>query len=178
MDIPAAPSQGETLRASWLARLVAAVRAQRLLPGVGYRIHRTANGTTLDIVPDRPDRRVAEAFPWEQLSFGYRLTGNKVWIGTGRLYTPWGVVAVEGSIGADDYAITLTGGPTEYVYVELERGADQGAVGHQTTYPQTAGNTLRYALWSFALVSAGKYRRAGIHHMGDIHVDVTEPDSE
>ena len=172
MMIPSNVSKGEPLRASWLQQLLASMRSLRLLPGVGYRIKRTANGTVLEIdTQNQTGERFR--FPWEQLSFGYTLSdGNTVYIHPGKLYLPWGLAEAYGEV-------ELTGGPTEYVYVECERGdTEYASIGHQTTYPQTAGNLLRYALFSFELVEEDVYKRVGIHNLGDIHADASEPDSE
>jgi hypothetical protein len=50
MNVPNPPQPTSALMA-WLKRLYHAVLANHILPGSGYRVHRTPRGTILQIVP-------------------------------------------------------------------------------------------------------------------------------
>ena len=47
------PVSGTSLQAGWLARLWSAVRANRLLPGLGYKLKYSSLGTLIEIEPSR-----------------------------------------------------------------------------------------------------------------------------
>lgn len=45
------PPSGSSQQASWLKRLVDAVRANKILPGRGYKVKYTSQGVILEIEP-------------------------------------------------------------------------------------------------------------------------------
>lgn len=45
------PPSGNSPAATWLRRVWSALRAQRILPGVGYKVKHTSNGTILEVNP-------------------------------------------------------------------------------------------------------------------------------
>jgi len=49
MRLPPYPVAGQPLRQSWGRAIIDWMRANTLCPGVGYRVNRSANGTTLAV---------------------------------------------------------------------------------------------------------------------------------
>jgi len=47
------PNSGDSRAATWLRRLLAAVQANKLLPGIGYKLKHSTLGTTLEINPGK-----------------------------------------------------------------------------------------------------------------------------
>lgn len=47
------PNSGEGAAANWLRRLLAAVAANKILPGVGYKVKYSSLGTTLEVEPGK-----------------------------------------------------------------------------------------------------------------------------
>jgi hypothetical protein len=47
------PNSGEGAAANWLRRLLAAVAANKILPGVGYKVKYSSLGTTLEVMPGK-----------------------------------------------------------------------------------------------------------------------------
>ena len=59
---PTPPSPGKPISASFFARLIAWVKSGQLVDGIGYRIHRTPNGTSLEIETKQSKSSVQR--PW------------------------------------------------------------------------------------------------------------------
>lgn len=59
---PTASSPGKPVSASFFARLIAWVKSGQLIEGVGYRLHRTPNGTSLEI--DLQKSKSQSSLPW------------------------------------------------------------------------------------------------------------------
>jgi hypothetical protein len=109
-----------------------------------------------------------EGFDYRKIAFGYSLAGATCTIYPGdiRLH------------GLAEYPldeaneVTLTGS-TEWVYVEIARGAVTGTaptIGHSSTKPASNTTTLRLPLYLFTL-TGGTYELSRICRLGDVDFD-------
>ena len=80
---PTAPSPGKPVSAGFFARLIAWVKSGQLIEGVGYRLHRTPNGTSIDF--DKSVVRTAAA-PVQELPWTFAVTEDP---DTGELKGGW-----------------------------------------------------------------------------------------
>ena len=152
---PTPPSPGQPVSASFFSRLVAWVKSGQLIDGVGYRLSRGPNGTSLVI--DRPGAEKAaksedrgcfriveiekEAGETEGEISATVTLGNPYFMIGGKLYK------TDLDEGATTVSVTLTSGGSDdklvIALVETAAGSEQSA--HVTTFASIAELTSKQA---------------------------------
>jgi hypothetical protein len=108
-------------------------------------------------------------FPWRKMSYSHSLNGDVVTINVGSIRMH-GIAVYPNTVAA---TVTLTGS-TEWVYLEVARGATTGTtpdVKHSATEPETTSTHLRIPLCKFTSTVAGTYTLERICSIGDINLD-------
>lgn len=138
MNLPPRPVAGEPLRASWGVQVIDYLRSITLLSGTGYRVNRTANGTTLGVAARGPAAAPSTAYArlfdlYDVGAHSFKIAawrGEQLWAvslsgnwknpsaGTGMSFV------VDSGVDNHDYwtpAASVTA--TRYVYVSMDKPA-------------------------------------------------------
>ena len=84
-----APIGGERMTVDWARRVVEELRASRILPGVGYRVSYSRNGTHLVFDPSHKLEEIVESSTLEPFTVRYHIT-DKDQDGQLEVYMPYG----------------------------------------------------------------------------------------